>query len=50
MQDKKSFSLETAGSLVPQLEGAPHSAGHDRLALPRSPKQPAEKGGKDHSR
>ncbi len=49
MPDKKSSSMEAAGSLVPQLEGAPHSSGHDRHPSPAPASQPHSKGGIGHS-
>lgn len=50
MQDRKSFSMETAGSLVPELEGAPHSTSHDRRPSSQPSKQEQKKGGKRHFR
>lgn len=50
MQDRKTFSMETAGSLVPELEGAPHSTSHDRHPLSHPSRQEQKKGGKRHSR
>ncbi len=49
MKDRKSLSMETAGSLVPELEGAPRSASHDRRPVPGPSKPAKEKGGKSHS-
>ncbi len=48
MQDKKNFSMETAGSLAPQLEGAPHSAGHPRRFSATSAKTSKDQGGNRH--
>ena len=45
MNDRKAPTLETSGSLVPELEGAPHSSGHDRH--PSSVQRPKE-GGSTH--
>lgn len=50
MPDRKTVSMETAGSLAPELEGAPHSAGHSpRHTSPRKEK-PQAKGGMRHPR
>lgn len=48
MQDRKSVSMETAGSLAPELEGAPHSIGHDRRPASQKPEQEKNKGGMRH--
>lgn len=46
---KDSLSMEIAGSLTPQLEGAPRSTAHDsRIPLHLPPKNDP-KGGEDHS-
>lgn len=50
MKDRKTVSMETAGSLVPELEGAPHSAGHDRRPSSRPAGREEKKGGKRHLR
>ncbi len=48
MLDRKTGSMETAGSLAPELEGAPHSAGHTPRHTPPKQEKPQPKGGMRH--
>ena len=48
MPDPRKASVQTAGSLTPQLEGAPRSTPHtDRSRI--SPPNPDPKGGNPHT-